>query len=52
MQQVERKKLKRKRWNSRPETQDLNHTRSAGPWPSRTACCESKKEWKRETRES
>lgn len=37
------KKLQRKRWNSRPETQDLQNTRSVEPWSSRTASCQSKK---------
>lgn len=47
-----RKKLQRKRWNARPESQDLQNTRSERPWSSRTACCQSKKEWKRETPKS
>lgn len=37
------KKLQRKCWNSRPETQDLQNTRSVEPWSSRTASCQSKK---------
>lgn len=37
------KKLQRKRWNSRPETQDLQNTRSVEPWSSRTASCQSKR---------
>ncbi len=52
MQLFMRKKLQRKRWNSRPETQDLQNTRSVEPWSSRTASCQSKKEWKRETPQS
>lgn len=47
MQKAERKKRHCERWNFRPETQDLHNTRSTGPWPSRTACCQSKKKWKR-----
>lgn len=43
MQLFMRKKLQRKRWNTRPESQDLQNTRSAEPWSSRTACCQSKK---------
>lgn len=52
MQLFMRKKLQRKRWNSRPESQDLQNTRSAEPWSSRIACCQSKKEWKRDAPES
>ncbi|UHO30033.1 hypothetical protein K7R23_18825 [Citrobacter rodentium NBRC 105723 = DSM 16636] len=47
MQRFLHKKLTGKRWNLRPETQDLQHARSAEQWSGRTACCDSKKEWKR-----
>lgn len=47
MKRLLRNALSGKRWNSRPESQDLQKARSSERWSSRTACCESKKEWKR-----
>lgn len=35
-----------KRWNSRPEGQDLQETPSSRQWAFRSASCLSKKNWK------
>lgn len=43
-----RRKRQGKRWNRRPESQDLHQMQPQGRWISRTACCQSKKGWKRE----
>lgn len=42
-----RRKHQGKRWNRRPESQDLRQMLSTGGWVTRTACCQSKKGWKR-----